>query len=475
MSPKTQTKAKSKTKSRTAGKKAVKKVPSIRKEFGGLVELIQGEFPAPFYEKFFGPFRGRKPSTSRPDIPPPPEGVIEHTSAEYEPITDGGIVELADGTLMLAHGDGINESVGRTTCRISKDGGATWSKAKAFRCGMGVAGMIRLQSGALAIYGKETRKGEKFYFSSSKDDGRTWAKPSELPVYWDFHPLFHSMTQLSSGRLLLAGYCGSGPEDLGSAPEDLQRLTSSGWGWWRGVRLGVEGHRSPGGMGRCKTFHSDDEGRTWKGCRGGLMGWFSERGVPDGTGGLTSICEPTVAETNDGRLLMFSRCRRGRLAQCYSLDAGDTWLSVQPTNLSSSQSPPMLVRIPQTGDLLCVWNHVSADEIRHGEHRCRLSSAISKDSGRSWCHFKTIESCEGMADVDQIVPEFPIPWGLRGNPGLGQLADGYANFDYPNVDIIGDKVFLRYSRGWPVLGNDDKAEMTGEGILRIYPLEWFYR
>ena len=466
-------KTKSKSQSKTAKKKVAKKVPSIRKEFGGLVELIQGDFPAPFYEKFFGPFNGRKDSPSRPDLPPPPEGVIEHTSAEYEPITDGGIVELADATLMLAQGNGLTESVGRTTCRISKDSGATWTKAKAFRCGMGVAGTIRLQSGSLAIYGKKSKRGENnYYFSSSKDDGRTWSAPVHISA-GDFRPMFHSMIQLASGRLLLAGYC-SGAE-LNCAPEDLQRLTSSGWGWWRGARLVTEGHRTPGSMGICKTYYSDDEGRSWQGCKGGMFGWFNERGVPDGTGGLTAVYEPTVAETKDGRLLMFARCKRGRLVQCYSLDAGETWLSMQPSDLSSSQSPPMLVRIPQTGDLLCVWNQVSGAEIRCGRHRCRLSSAISKDSGQSWGHFKTIEACEGMAEVDRIVPEFPIPGIIRGNPGLGPLPDGYANFDYANLDFVGEKVFLRYSRGWPILVENGKsAEMTGEGVMRIYPLNWFY-
>ena len=55
------------------------------------------------------------------------------------------------------------------------------------------------------------------------------------------------------------------------------------------------------------------------------------------------------------------------------------------------------------------------------------------------------------------------------------MPDGFANFDYPNVDIVGEKVILRYSRGWPILCNDGKAEMTGEGIMRIYPLKWFYK
>ena len=65
-------------------------------------------------------------------------------------------------------------------------------------------------------------------------------------------------------------------------------------------------------------------------------------------------------------------------------------------------------------------------------------------------------------------------------------------FTYPNVDIIGDRVFLRYMRMWPILLTTKKkrkrdalprmwpkyeereAGMSGEIVTRIYPLEWFY-
>ena len=149
--------------------------------------------------------------------------------------------------------------------------------------------------------------------------------------------------------------------------------------------------------------------------------------------------------------------------------------------------------IPKTGDLLCVWNQVSGEEIRRGFLRGRLSAAISMDGGMTWGHFKTLELQEGMEEVDRIPPEFPIPRRLVGRPGLGQLPDGFAMFTYPNVDIVGDRVFIRYLRMWPrvidgkeerkVDGNlplmwpayeEREAEMTGEGVLRIYPLEWFY-
>ena len=171
---------------------------------------------------------------------------------------------------------------------------------------------------------------------------------------------------------------------------------------------------------------------------------------------------------------------------------------MQPTELASSQSPPLLIRIPSTGDLLCVWNQASGEEIRRGYLRGRLSSAISRDNGMTWEHFKTIERHEGLDKADRITPEFPIPGIARGRFGLGQLIDGLAKFTYPNVDIIGETVFLRYSRSWPRTRDpreedtapdrhppmmwsrtagfyeNRRAEMTGEAVMRRYPLAWFY-
>ena len=43
-----------------------------------------------------------------------------------------------------------------------------------------------------------------------------------------------------------------------------------------------------------------------------------------------------------------------------------------------------------------------------------------------------------------------------------------------HVDIVGDKVFLRYTRQWPIMCGKGKAEITGDGAMRIYPLKWFY-
>jgi hypothetical protein len=405
---------------------------------------------------------------------------------------DGGIVELKDGTLMLAQGAGINDrSKDRVFYLLSKDGGKSWSPPQPLNSEIGVGGLIRLKSGALAIYGRKNAKDAspwEYYFSKSTDEGKTWSAGVLITNYPNYYPMYHSLIQLETGRLLLTGYW----EGLDAAPPDVERYTRTGWGLWHGKVLFMEGHRGVE-MGVSLTYYSDDEGQTWKQSEGGVFGWFDEKGEPNGAGGIIDLYEPTSAETKDGRVLMFSRSKTGRLVQCYSLNEGKTWYSAQPTELASSQSPPLLIRIPSTGDLLCVWNQMSAEEIRRGFLRARLSAAISKDSGLNWQNFKTLELQQGMEDVDRIVPEFPIARRLVARSGIGQLPDGFIMFTYPNVDIIGDKVFIRYARMWPrvISGKETKrdtnlplmwpryeereAEMIGEGVMRIYPLEWFYR
>ena len=437
----------------------------------------------------------------RPKFKPLPPNVIELIGFGV----DGGIVKLKDGRLMWAQGGGISDkSAKKPICRISSDLGKTWSAPEELNSEIGVGGLIRLKSGALAIYG--TRYGPdasrwNYYFSKSMDEGRTWTSGVLITNYPGYYPMFHSMIQLESGRLLLTGYW----ENLNGEHPDVERYTRTGWGLWRGKILFMEGHRGVE-MGIGITYYSDDEGQTWKQCVGGMFGWFDRFGEPNGADGIIDVYEPTVAETKDGRVLWFARSKTGRLVQSYSADNGVIWYSVQPTELSSSQSPPLLTRIPKTGDLLCVWNQVSAEEIRRGFLRGRLSVAISRDSGLTWGKFKTLELQEGMEDVDRIVPEFPIPRRLVARSGIGQLPDGFAMFTYPNVDIVDDWVFIRYLRMWPKViegkeagkdvslplawhrykdrhpdmrvmwprYEDREAEMKSEGVLRIYPLNWFY-
>jgi sialidase-1 len=439
-------------------------------------------------------------TTTRPPLRPLPDGAVEHSLTPKT--VCGGIVDLADGTLLFAYANHAGLQPGDPSvseCRRSTNDGKTWGPPQALSCRMGIWGMIRLQSGKLAAYG-DVRFGESaVYFAASPDEGRTWSEPVAIGSYPNFYTYLHSLSQASSGRLLIAGYweglnAGRPDEGLREGASDTLPYTQYGWGLWRGRVLPNEGHRGVE-MGINLVYRSDDEGLTWTQCTGGIFGWFDEKGIPNGEGGIIDVYEPNVAETRDGRLLMIMRSKTGRLLQSYSMDQGVTWLSVLPTELAASQTTPQLAHLPQTGDLLCVWNQVSAEEIRRGFQRGRLSAAISRDNGLTWENFKTLELQEGMADVERLAPEFPIPRRLVGRAAQGQLPDGFMMFTQPNVDIAGNVVCIRYGRMWPVeksepptttpVGEwprtwprmeDSGATLSAEEVvLRVYPLEYFYR
>ena len=403
-------------------------------------------------------------STTTISLKPVPTGVVELINVLNN---RGSVIERADGALMHVNGE---------TYQLSTDGGRTWGDDQPLGSPFGALGAIRLQSGALAIYGGDTDKAS--YFSSSADEGKTWSEPALVADYPDVRPMFGSMIQLASGRLLLTGYWHGLYSwekiegEMRSVHPDLEYLDVSSYGSWRGQRYQVEGHGHAPEIGICVVYRSDDQGQTWQKHPGGLIGWFDAEGIPNGNGGMTSCFEPVITETKEGNVLFMARSVVGRLVQSFSTDGGEHFYAIKPSSLPSSESPAILATLP-SGDLLIVWNQISREEIRRGYRRGRLSAAISADGGHSWGNFKTLELSEGLEDSDRIPPEFPVS-PVRARQWVGALPDRWAYFHYPNVNVIGDNVILRYSRGSPWLGVAEQNLKTQEYVLRIYPVEWFY-
>jgi len=422
------------------------------------------------------------PSTGKPTFrKPPPEGVVEHSGLGRGEGT--AMVELDDGTLMLIAGSDY---------LISGDGGQTWGDPQPLNCeAMGAAGnlsCLRLQSGALALAhrgkqeagrGTEQYNWNPFLLSVSADEGRSWC--GGWPMKLLGGPYYDAMVQLATGRLLMPSrICLSNNQHPG-----LECEQASSYGYWQGLRVQISGHYHYPEIDIAAVSYSDDDGRTWQRCEGQLMGWFDAEGMLNGRGGITAVDEPNVDECSDGRVMLLARSTVGRLVQSYSADGGETWEPVLPSDLAASYSPPRLRRIPSTGDLLCIWNQVSRDEIRRGYRRGRLSCAISQDNGASWQHFKTMEVTAGLEDTDRIAPQHPIT-PIVALPELGTLPEGFASFDYANAWFVGDKVLVLYHRSWIEADEGAQAAVTlgerhgtarkpGETVLRIYPLAWFYR
>ena len=387
---------------------------------------------------------------------PLPDGVVEIPDID----ASGGIVGLDDGSLMFAQA---------ASYRISRDDGASWSDPQPLQAPFGAQGMIRLQSGALAIYGS---KDENYCAAFSSDEGKTWSEPYVICPTYEGHIMYHNMIQMSSGRLLITMYW----EDMdgwGLHPDVMYPSNTGAFGTWKGHRVSIEGHGHVPEMGMSFVYRSDDQGKTWTKHPGGLMGWFDAEGNINGESGLTPCFEPTIAQTNGDGVLLIARSTVGRLVSSYSPDGGQQWMAVRPTDLAASQAPPLMVSVGPNGDLLIIWNQNSREEIRRGFRRNRLSSAISQDGGHSWEHFKTLELSVGIDDVDRVPLDYPLT-PVRARRDVGHLPDDFIQFSYPNVDVVGDLVFVRYYRRWWIL-EGGKPKMPKRHLMRVYPLKWFYQ
>jgi sialidase-1 len=375
--------------------------------------------------------------------------------------SENSLVELRDGSLLSNDG------------RTSTDGGRTWSAPRSFGDGTVGTGLLQLQSGALALAAPLGYSSGKIWLSH--DEGKTWQLQGTIktpggPIY----ELGDTLIQLKSGRLLACW-----DYNMAGRHPGLEYETVLAKGTWKGKTYDVEGHGHLPEFFASGFSWSDDEGKTWtvgtdRDMPNVLMGWFDERGEPTGRNGITQCGEASVAETAGGQLLLFGRSTVGRIVSSTSSDGGKTWTALRPTDLAASNSPPRLRRIPKTGDLLCVWNQVSGDEIRKGFRRSRLSAAISKDNGASWAHFKTIEVCPGLRDLPRVAPDNEIH-DVRARQDVGGLPDGFAYFHYPNICFAGDKVYIMYSRGYPTMGSAEQLVHEQQQVLRIYPLGWFYQ
>ena len=304
------------------------------------------------------------------------------------------------------------------------------------------------------LSGKLFRREEKDYAVTSDDDGKTWTRGGRINPYHIGQCLRDVDIQIQKGphkgRLLAPYYL-----EMDGAHPDYTREQRGGYAIWRGRTIPLETHTHVPEMAGSFICYSDDDGLTWQTSKGFLMGYFN-----DGHLGHWSCEEPVVAELKDGRILCFMRSTCGCILKSYSSDGGETWTKVETTDLAMSNSPCALCRLPGTGDLVLVWNPMSADEIRRGYRRGRLSLALSKDDGRTWQGVRALELCPGLEEVECVKPPAELTPMVRGGSGpdevLGELPDGFRHCHYPNIFVVEDEIAVGYKVTFP----------AGEGRIR---------
>jgi len=327
-----------------------------------------------------------------PASEPPGFTLLVCPTAEGNPRnTEGSIVELKDGRLLLAYshfyGGAQDHGSARIAGKVSSDGGRTWGEAFTVQENTGrqnvmSVSLLRLASGRIGLF-YLVKNGDddlKLMMRTSSDEAKTWSE-TVCATPEDGYNIVNNdrVVQLYGGRLV--------------AP----------------VSYSPDIHKN--GHLTIFCFLSDDEGKTWR--KGASTLDLPKRGA----------MEPGVVQRADGSLLMVIRTQLGRIYTSTSADRGDHWTPAEPSDIASPESPATIKRVPKSGDLLLVWNNNTSGGADHGGRRTPLTAAISRDGGKTWGKPRDLET------------------------------DPARTFAYTSIAFVGKNVLLTYydSPGWEPL------------------------
>jgi predicted neuraminidase len=284
--------------------------------------------------------------------------------------SEGAFVSLKEGRVLYVYshytaGSGGDDDPAHLAGRTSSDGGKTWTKEDRLivenEGGMNVmsVSLLRLQGGEIALFylRKNSEQDCRPLMRISSDEGTTWGAPSTCITDEVGYYVMNNdrAVQLRSGRLVL--------------PVCLHAVKGSTKMDWQGALM---------------CYLSDDQGKTWRRSKTAQKGY-------DAAGKRITTQEPGVVELKDGRVMMFIRASGGCQYLAYSKDGGDTWSAPVASDIKSPVSPASIKRLPTTGDLLLVWNNHADIPASLSNRRVPLSTAISKDDGKTWQHIKALE------------------------------------------------------------------------------------
>ena len=267
--------------------------------------------------------------------------------------SEASIVELKDQTLLMAWSKFFgnhDNSKSHIAARISEDGGHSWTNERILvpnDAGLNVMspGLRRLGDGSLGlIYSfRESKKKARRLFRRSFDDGKTWTPSINITEDGYQTGAHDRLTVLSTGRIIAPLHC----------TQD-----------WDEHYLYI------------KVARSDDLGRTWK--------LSDSVTLPKLDVAESGAQEPDVVERTDGSLLMIMRTATGSIYRAESFDQGVHWIKLKSTDIIAPIAPSIIRRIPNSEDLMLIWNWVYDPTDPMLGRRKQLACAISKDGGDSW-------------------------------------------------------------------------------------------
>ena len=349
-----------------------------------------------------------------PKRPEPGEDIsidVYPATGEHPRITEGSIIELADGSLLFAVTEFIRGTADAASAHIvarqSTDQGRTWGPKRVLQENTGKQNVMSVTLRRLPHQEQTQHPLGMFYLVKngpddldvhlriSLDEAGTFGPPilvSDAPGY---HVMNNDrVTILSTGRIVA-------PVAWSPDYRKLNHFVSF-------------------------CYLSDDAGRSWRRSKGQID--LPKRGA----------MEPEVLELSDGRLVMILRTQLGHIGTAYSDDRGDTWSEPSRWTVKAPESPATLRRIPSTGDLLLVWNNNYEPGAGHSGRRTPLTAAVSSDEGRTWSNVRDLES-----GADQT-------------------------YSYPSLIFVGPRAVLSYYVSDPKTGRISSR-------FRSLPVVWLYQ
>ena len=287
--------------------------------------------------------------------------IVEKAGPDNPRNDTANVVELPGGELMIVWQKyaankeaGGDLSPSRIVTKRSRDGGLTWQDERMLvdvyprDLNTMAPALCLLPSGELLMncVRDHSKSSTTMLLFRSKDNGRTFVPSAPI---WERSPKFWlqggaaSLVRLSSGRLLLP----------------FESVEGALW--------------TPTDHSVTRFYYSDDEGHHW------TLG-PSTLALP-----MRGAEEPSVAEVENGRLLVSIRNQLGSVFLSRSSDNGETWSLPQTSGLKTPESCACLRRIPGTRKVVLFWNDSFYNPKHHhfGE-RSPLSAALSQDGGETW-------------------------------------------------------------------------------------------
>lgn len=317
--------------------------------------------------------------------------------------SEGAFVSLKSGRTLLLYTQFYCGAADHSPARIvaihSDDEGRTWAREprvvveNAGGANVMSVSALRLRDGRIALFYliKNSWIDCRPHVRFSGDDGQSWSAPEPMcaaPGYFVMNN--DRVIQLGGGRLVapLAFHRARGTDPSSSRSFDSRAIAI-----W---------------------LLSDDGGATWR----ESDTWAALPVLPTRTG----LQEPGVVERADGSLWSWARTDQGAQFACASRDSGRTWTLPAPTALKSPPSPASIKRLPDSPDLLAIWNdHSGIFPVIEGK-RTPLIAGISNDGGQTW----------------------PTRKALENDP------DGW--YCYAAIQFVGDAALLAYCAGDPRVG-----------------------